>query len=173
MSKRPKPSGAQRRKLKKRRIKTDFTFLTNFFFFDILRTIAEEENTAYFFTFWNLEGFNLSRWFYHPCHRQSTLPLAHIRDLYHILKTIVFNNFKINILITGCLFPTSTIQWQWHLYFTAYSNCSAVKPFKPVLIIFFCFMPGEILSETSRRHCVLNSATSRKKESVHIESSNI
>ncbi len=47
------------------------------------------------------------------------------------------------------------------------------KPFKPVLMKIFCFIPGEILSETSRRHCVLNSATSRKKESVHIESSDI
>ncbi len=58
-----------------------------------------------------------------------------------ILKTIVFNNFKINILITGCLFTTSTIKWQWHLYFAAY--CSTVKPFKPVqflLMIFFCFI---------------------------------
>ncbi len=42
-----------------------------------------------------------------------------------------------------------------------------------VLMILFCFMPGEILSETSHRHCVINSAISRKKESVHIESSDI
>ncbi len=37
-------------------------------------------------------------------------------------------------------------------------------------MIFFGFMPVVILSETSCRHCVLNGATARKKESVHIES---
>ncbi len=56
-----------------------------------------------------------------------------------IFSTIVLNNFNINILITGCLFTTSNIKWQWNVYFTAYSNCSAVKPFKPALMIFFCF----------------------------------
>ncbi len=45
-------------------------------------------------------------------------------------QTIVFNNFKINICIIGCLFTTSTIKWQGHLYFTVYSICSAVKPSK-------------------------------------------
>ncbi len=94
---------------------------------NILKTITEEQNKAYFVTFWNLEGFTLSRCFYHRCHHQSALLLAHIHDLYHILKTIILNNFKINILITGCLFTTSTIKWQWHLYFSAYSNCSAVS----------------------------------------------
>ncbi len=94
-------------------------------------------------------------------------------DMTPLLKTIVFNNFEINILITGCLFTTSTIKWQWNVYFTAYSNRSAVKPFKPVLMIFFCFMRAVILSETSRRQCVINNATARKKESVHIESSDI
>ncbi len=91
----------------------------------------------------------------------------HIHHLYHIHKTIVLNNFKIYILITGCLFhqmTTSTIKWQWLLYFSAYSKCSPVKPFKPVqflLVIFFCFMTEVILSETSRRYCVSNSAPSR------------
>ncbi len=148
---------------------------------DVLRTITEEYNKAYFVTFWNLKGFNLSRWFYHRCHRQSALPqyiqhLAHICDLNHILKTIVFSDFKINILITGSLFTTSTIKWQWHLYFIAYSNCSAVKPFKPVqflLMIFFCFMPAVIMSETSHHHYVSNSATSRNKDTLHILSHQI
>ncbi len=40
-------------------------------------------------------------------------------------------------------------------------------------MIFVCFMPAVILSETSRRHCVSNSATSRNKELVHIESSDM
>ncbi len=111
---------------------------------------------------WNVKGFNLSRWFYHRCHHQSALPqymqdLAHNRDFNYILKTIIFSDFKINILITGSLLTTSTIKWQWHLYFIAYSNFSAVKPFKQVhflLMIFFCFMPAIIMSETLHHHCV-------------------
>ncbi len=51
--------------------------------------------------------------------------LAHIRDLNHISKTIAFNAFKINILIAGSLFTTSTIKWQWHLYFIVYA-CAMV-----------------------------------------------
>ncbi len=99
--------------------------------------------------------------------RTAALPLAHIRDLFHILKTTIFNNFKINILITGC-FTTSTIEMTYDLCFTAYSNCSAVKPFKPVqflLMIFSSFMTEVILSETSHRCCVSNSAPSRNKSS--------
>ncbi len=85
--------------------------------------------------------------------------LAHIRDHNHILKIAVFNDFKINILITGSLFTTSTIKWQWYLYFIAYSNYSAVKPSKPLkflLMIFFCFMPAVIMSEIWHHHCVSN-----------------
>ncbi len=46
-----------------------------------------------------------------------------------------------------------------------------VKAFKPVtflLMIFVCFMPAVIMSETPRHHCVSNSATSRKKDALHV-----
>ncbi len=49
---------------------------------------------------------------------------AHIRNLKHIRKTTIFSDFKINSLITGSLFTTSTIKWQWHLYFMAYTVIS-------------------------------------------------
>ncbi len=58
------------------------------------------------------------------------------------------------------------------IFFVAYINCSAVKPFKPVADDFFCFMPAVIMSKTSR-HCVSNSATSRNKDALHVLSHRI
>uniref|UniRef100_A0A671T9R7 Metalloendopeptidase n=1 Tax=Sinocyclocheilus anshuiensis TaxID=1608454 RepID=A0A671T9R7_9TELE len=45
-----------------------------------------------------------------------------------------------------------------------------LKPFKSVqflLMIFVCFMPAVIMSETSRHHCVSKSATLKKKDALH------
>ncbi len=41
------------------------------------------------------------------------------------------------------------------------------------VLIFFCFMPVVIMSETSHRHCVSNSATSRNKDALHLLSHQI
>ncbi len=102
--------------------------------------------------------------------------LVHNHDLKHVRKTIVFNDLLFNILITVSLFTTSSIKWHWHLYFIAYSNWSAVKPFEPVqflLMIFVCFMSAGIISETSPHHCVSNGATLRKEYALHVLSHQI
>ncbi len=95
-----------------------------------------------------------------PIHRGAKIS----KEVFFFLLPILLQYYKFKMLHKKRSSHKTTILL--HLLF-----CS--KPFKPVLMKLFCFIPWEILSETSRRHCVLNSAPSRKKESVHIESSDI
>ncbi len=92
--------------------------------------------------------------------------LAHIHDL-NIFSKLFSASSKTTF---WSLFTTSTIKRQWHLYFIMYSNCSAVKPFKPVqfLQMIICFMHALNMSEKSRHHYVLNSATLWNKGELHL-----
>ncbi len=122
----------------------------------------------------------MSRWFYHRCPRQSELPQyiqhqAHIRDLNHISK-LSFSMSSKSIFWSLAVYSPHPASNDLHLYFIAYSNCSAVKPFEPVqyfLKMFFCFMPVVIMSKTSHHLCVLNSATLRNKGELHLLSNQI
>ncbi len=123
------------------------------YFFIFLGQLQKNKIKHILLPFETLKVFNLIRWL-----TERTSTSSYLQSLPYSQNYIVFNNFKINVLITGCSFTTSTIKWQWNVYFTAYSNCSVVKPFKPVtflLMIFFCF---------TSPLCISNSATSKNKE---------
>ncbi len=50
---------------------------------DVLQ-LRKESNKAYFITFWNSAGFNLSRGLYHCCHRCQSALQRYIQHLAHI-----------------------------------------------------------------------------------------
>ncbi len=119
---------------------------------------------------------------YHCCHLQSTL--SHTFGIWFIIMiSNMFAKQSFSITYYSIFWSLSAYSphpasngSEWHLYLIAYSNWSAVKPFKPVqflLMIFVCYMSAGIISETSPHHCVSNGATLRKEYALHVLSHQI
>jgi len=71
---------------------------------------------------------------------------AHIHNLKPILKTIIFNIFKISILIADSFFTRSRI-----FHKIEFSTRSQVLL---MILLFFCFLPAVTMSETSQKICI-------------------
>jgi len=92
----------------------------------------------------------------------------------NIFSKLIYNVFKINILLSDSFFSRSTISWQWHELISdcvQYLLCrKSMSHFKFCwwYFLFFCFLSAVTMSETSLHHCVSKIAILRNKDELHL-----